>query len=90
MHSSSGGLRLGRHDGRYFVPDGHAGGASRVDLTTRRAEDMKAVRHAVRMGADADALLANTPLPPTFDLDRALELWKNGLDELAALALPVD
>lgn len=64
--------------------------ASRVDLITRRAEDMRAVRHAVRMGVDEDELLANTPQPPNFDLDRALELWKNGLDELAALELPVD
>lgn len=64
-------------------------GASNVDLLTRRAEDMRAVRHAVRMGVDEDGLLANTPLPPQFDLDRALGLWKNGLDELAALELPL-
>lgn len=65
-------------------------GPSRADLITRRAEDMRAVRHAVRMGVDEDELLANTPLPPHFDLNRALRLWKNGLDELSALELPVD
>lgn len=65
-------------------------GPSLTDLRGRRLPDMRAVRQAISTGVDEDELLANTPLPPGYDLDQALRLWQDGLDELALLELPLE
>jgi hypothetical protein len=57
-------------------------------LLERRRPDFTAVRVAVAAGVDESALLAAASLPMNFDVDRALELWQRGLEELADLDLP--
>jgi hypothetical protein len=54
----------------------------------RRQPDFTAVRVAVAAGVDESALLAAASLPMNFDVDRALELWQRGLEELADVDPP--
>jgi hypothetical protein len=63
-------------------------GPPRKLLLERRQPDFTAVRVAVAAGVDESALLAAASLPLNFDVDRALELWQRGLEELADVDLP--
>jgi hypothetical protein len=63
-------------------------GPPRKLLLARRQPDFTAVRVAVAAGVDESALLAAASLPMNFDVDRALELWQRGLEELADVDPP--
>lgn len=57
------------------------------DLIDARRGDIEAVKYAIAVGVDSDAIDAGT-WPPVYDLDRAEALVQRGLDELALLTLP--
>lgn len=63
-------------------------GEALEQLRRRRADDIAAVKLAVRTGFDDALLLASGPFPTTFDLDAAFELCETGLKELALVPLP--
>jgi hypothetical protein len=63
-------------------------GDARDALLARRQPDLAAVRVAVAAGVDESLLLAAATLPRDFDVDRALDLWQRGLEELADIDLP--
>lgn len=57
------------------------------DLIDARRGDIEAVKYAIAVGVDPEAIDAGT-WPPGYDLDQAEALVQRGLDELALLTLP--
>jgi hypothetical protein len=79
-------LKAGIADKTVYVFE--SAGKQQLDaLIDARRGDIEAVKYAIDVGVDSDAIDAGT-WPPGYDLDRAEALVRRGLDELALLALP--
>jgi 7-cyano-7-deazaguanine synthase in queuosine biosynthesis len=79
-------LSAGITDKTIYLPDTLTAG-NKAKLIAKRRGDIDAVRYAIEVGVDDDAIDSST-WPDDYDLDAASDLVQRGLDELAALPLP--
>lgn len=80
-------LAAGLKDETEYVAT-HGSSFSRSEVALRRRDDIGAVKFALETEPSEEALIGTGAFPPSFDFDRALDLWGRSFEELRLVELP--
>lgn len=66
----------------------HGSSFSQSEVAQRRRDDIGAIQFALEANPSEDILIGTGAFPPSFDFDRALDVWERALEELRLVDLP--